>query len=250
MGNVSMKNKQTKMVDLPVEMLAEIAKYLSPKENVALGLTNKNLLNKYRSEYCMFKKIAFEVSNQQDFDNFASCKLNYNTLIVHNMEDKNKTLKCREKLRHVRNLQIIYNGCNALELMSLLERCRNLKVLHINIDRIMYDKHNFSILKVFTNFLKLTELHISYTCFMRLEHLISLIEDNKTITSLSFYGSAGELSHVLSIATKLKALRLITFNFRHYLTENETVHLKREINIINPSIKLIFPSLISRNFLK
>lgn len=251
MGNVlKKKNEQTKIVDLPVETLTKIAKYLSQKENINLGLSNKNLNEKYRNEYCLFKKIAFEISKQEDFDNFAKCKLNYGTLIVHNMDDKNKTTDCKEKLKHVRTLQILYNGWSALELILLLERCTNLKTLHINLDRIMYDKHSFSAFKLITNVLTLNDLHIDYAIFIRLEHLISDIDDNKTIKSLSFYGHLSNLNYATRISEKLKALRTITFNFRHLLTEIETENLKRNISLVNNKIILIFPSLISRNFLK
>lgn len=251
MGNVlKKKNERTKIVDLPVETISEITKYLSPKENINLGLVNKNLMEKYRNEYCLFKKIAFEISKQEDFDNFAKCKLNYGILIVHTMDDKNKTTNCKEKLKQIRTLQILYNGWSALELILLLERCTNLKTLHVNLDRIIFDKHSFSAFKLITNVLTLNELQIDYAVFIRLDNLISQIDDNKTIKTLSFYGFLSDLSYVTKIAEKFKALRTITFNFRHLLTENEIETLERNISLVNNKIKLIFPSLISRNFLK
>lgn len=251
MGNVShKKNKQTSIFTLPLEMIEEISNYLSNSDMIHLGLANNQMIDSYNGDYHLFKKLAFEISTQQDIDNFSKTKLNYSTLVIYNLDDNNRTHKIEKKLKYVRTIQIIYNGWNALELINLLERAENLRELHLNMDRIVYDKHNFSAFKLIINTLKLRDLHLSYTTLTRLGINTGLLNDNTTIHRLFFYGNLIDLGHVAQITRKLKALRTITFNLRHFLTENEIEVIERQVGLINPHIKIEYPNMISRNFLK
>lgn len=251
MGNQSAKKESNNYIsDLPSEMFEEIGKYLSNSEIIRLGLTSNKMIDKYNNDYHLFKKITFQISTPQGFEDLAKSKLNYKMLIIFNMSDGCKSKVAEKKLKFVRTIQIIYAGWNATELISLLERAENLKELHLNMNSIVYDKHTFSVFKLITNVLKLKELHISYATFSRLHHNVRLLNTNNTITRLLFYGNLVELVHVAQFARKLKALRTIVFNFRHFLTTNETEIIEKEITAINPCIKLEFPTLITRNFLK